>query len=222
MRRKLLIFSLSFSVILYFGTILGCSDGKEEPKHEAEHQHDEAQVAQEAHEHVEEHAEGAIEHADEHAEEAHEHGEHHAEEGHEHGEHQGHHEAHHGGVLNVIGVEAGHIEIRLVKDTMEAWFVGGGNDTERSVPIKAEEVTLAVTVPGQDEQELVLKADPMKLAGEEVGKCSRFIAQADWLDGVEEFEAKGEIEFKGVNQALIIKYPHGYDPMHGHQEHGEK
>lgn len=222
MKRRLLALFLCVSVTLFFGTILGCSSGQEEPKHGAENQHDEAQVAQEAHEHGEEHAEEVAGHAEEHAEEAQDHVEHHAEEGHEQGEHHGHHEAYHGGVLNVIGEEAGHIEIRLVEDTMDAWFVGGGNETNRSVPIKAEEVTLAVTIPGQDEQELVLRANPMKLAGEELGECSRFIAQADWLDGVEEFEAKGEIEFKGVNQALIIKYPHGYDPMHGHQEHGEK
>jgi hypothetical protein len=140
---------------------------------------------------------------------------HHGESHHRHG----HHEAHHGGVLNVIGEERGHIEIRLVEDTMEAWFVGGGNDTNRSVPIKAAEVALTVTVPGRGEEQLVLKADPMRLAGEKAGRCSHFVAKADWLNGIKEFEATGKVEFKGVVYELVIKYPEGYDPMHGHGAH---
>lgn len=122
-------------------------------------------------------------------------------------EHHGHHEAHHGGVLNVIGDEAGHIEIRVERDTLEAWFVGGGHDTDRSVPIKAEEIPLKVTVPGKGEMALVLKASPMKLAGEKVGHCSHFIARADWLRDVKGFEARGEVVFKGIRQELVIKYP---------------
>lgn len=124
-------------------------------------------------------------------------------------EHHGHHEAHHGGVLNVIGEEAGHIEIRVEGDTLEAWFVGGGHDTDRSVPIKAEEIPLKVTVPGKGERALVLKASPMKLAGEKVGHCSHFIAKADWLRDVKGFEARGEVVFKGIHQKVVIKYPLG-------------
>ena len=134
-------------------------------------------------------------------------------------EHHGHHEAHHGGVLNVIGEEAGHIEIRLEGDTLEAWFVGGGHDTNRSVPIDAEQIPLKVTVPGKGEVTLVLKASPMKLAGEKLGHCSHFIAKADWLRDVREFEARGEVVFKGIRHELVMKYPEGYDPMHGHRNH---
>lgn len=122
-------------------------------------------------------------------------------------EHHGHHEAHHGGVLNVIGEEAGHIEIRIEGDTLEAWFVGGGHDTDRSVPIEAEEISLKVSVPGKGEMALVLKASPMKLAGEKVGHCSHFVAKADWLRDVKGFEARGEVVFKGTRQRLVIKYP---------------
>jgi len=124
------------------------------------------------------------------------------------------HLAHHGGVLNVIGEEAGHVEIRLLEDTLEAWFVGGGHDTHRSVPIKAAEIPLTVSVPGKAEMESVLKADPMKLAGEKIGHCSHFVAKADWLRDVKKFEARGEVEFKGIRHKLLIKYPEGYDPMH--------
>ena len=133
--------------------------------------------------------------------------------------HHGHHEAHHGGILNVIGEEAGHIEIRIEGDTLEAWFVGGGHDTDRSVPIKAVEIPLKVTVPGKGEMVLVLKASPMKLAGEKVGHCSHFIARADWLRDVREFEARGKVAFKGTRHELVIKFPEGYDPMHGHETH---
>jgi hypothetical protein len=125
------------------------------------------------------------------------------------------HRAHHGGVLNVIGPEAGHIEVRLLEDTLEAWFVGGGHDTHRSVPIKAVEIPLTVSVPGKAEKELALKADPMKLAGEKMGHCSHFLAKADWLRGAKKFEAWGEVEFKGIRHRLLIKYPEGYDPGHG-------
>ena len=134
-------------------------------------------------------------------------------------EHHGDHEAHHGGLLNVIGEEAGHIEIRVEGDTLEAWFVGGGHDTNRSVPIKAEEIPLKVAVPGKGQLTLVLKASPMKLAGEKVGHCSHFIAKAAWLRDVKEFEARGEVVFKGIRHELLIKYPGGYDPMHGHESH---
>ena len=129
--------------------------------------------------------------------------------------HTGHHEAHHGGVLNVISkCEIGHIEVRIEEDVLEAWFVGGGRDTHRSVPIQAEAVALAVTFPDGGEKTLLLKADPMKLAGEKSGYCSRFSARAEWLNEVTEFEAQGEIVFKGIRRPLLIKYPEGYAPGH--------
>jgi hypothetical protein len=129
------------------------------------------------------------------------------------------HKAHHGGVLNVIGTcETGHIEIRLSEDTLEAWVVGGGHDTDRSVPIEAEEISLTVNVPGRGEKTLVLKADPMKLAGEKVGHCSHFVGTADWLLEVEAFEATGAVFFKGFRRILLIKYPGGYDPEHSEVE----
>ena len=131
--------------------------------------------------------------------------------------HHDHHKAHHGGVLNVIGrCETGHIEIRLEGDTLEAWLVGGGHDTDRSMPIKAQEIPLTISIPGQGKKSLILKADPMRLAGEKVGHCSRFIGKADWLKDVKKFEARGELIFKGVPQKLVVRYPEGFDPEHGH------
>lgn len=125
------------------------------------------------------------------------------------------HKAPHGGVLNVIGKELGHIEILIQDGKLEAWFVGGGHETDRSVPIKEKEITLKVILPGKRQEKLILKADPMKLAGERIGHCSHFVAQAEWLKEVKEFEAYGEVIFKGLQQKLIIKYPEGHDPIHG-------
>lgn len=125
------------------------------------------------------------------------------------------HKAHHGGVLNVIGKELGHVEIIVHDGLLEAWFVGGGHDTDRSVPIGAAEIPLTVIIPGKKQEKLILKAAPMKLAGEKLGHCSHFIAEAEWLKSVKEFEAFGEVVFKGVRQKLVIKYPEGYDPIHG-------
>jgi hypothetical protein len=136
---------------------------------------------------------------------------------------EGHgHKAHHGGILNVIGKEFGHVEILVQEDMLEAWFVGGGHDTGRSVPIPAAEISLTITLPGKADKNLVLKAEPMKLAGERIGHCSHFTAQAEWLRGVKEFEAQGETVFKGVRQKLIIKYPQGYDPVHGSKKGRDK
>lgn len=98
----------------------------------------------------------------------------------------------------------------------EAWLVGGGHDTDRAVPVKAKEIPLSVNVPDQGKRNLVLKAAPMRLAGEKVGHCSHFLGEADWLNHVGAFEARGELQFKGVLHKLLIKYPEGYDPAHGH------
>ena len=137
-------------------------------------------------------------------------------------EHHGH-KAHHGGILNVIGKELAHVEVRIQKDTLEAWFVGGGQDTGRSVQIKASEIPLTVNISSRGQKKLVLKADPLKLAGEKMGYCSHFVARADWLKEVKEFEAKGSVVIKGIKEKLIIQYPAGYDPLHrqGHERPGK-
>ena len=137
-------------------------------------------------------------------------------------EHHGH-KAHHGGILNVIGKELAHVEVRIQEDTLEAWFVGGGQDTGRSIQINAAEIPLTINIPSRGQKSLVLKADPLKLAGEKIGYCSHFVARADWLKEVKEFEAKGSVVIKGVKEKLIIQYPEGYDPLHrqAHEQHGK-
>jgi hypothetical protein len=134
-------------------------------------------------------------------------------------EEHGGHKAHHGGVLNVIGKELGHVEVLVQGDTLEAWFVGGGEDTGRSVPVAAAKIPLKVTVSSTKQKKLTLKADPLKLAGEKMGHCSHFVAQADWLKDVKEFEARGEVKFKGSRQKIVVKYPEGYEPGHKKSQH---
>lgn len=124
------------------------------------------------------------------------------------------HVAPHGGVLNVIGKELGHIEVLVREDRIEAWLLGGGEDTVRSVPIRAAEISLVVKIPGKGQRKLILKSDPLKLAGEGPGHCSHFVGRADWLREVKEFNARGKVVFKGLPQELVIEYPRGYDPYH--------
>jgi hypothetical protein len=122
----------------------------------------------------------------------------------------GGHEAAHGGVLNVIGNEVGHAELRLTGDLVELWFVGGGNDTNRAVPIQADTVKLTV------EKDLVLEAAPLVLAGEKKGTCSHYTARAEWLSAMGDFTAHGRVLFKGQEFDLFLRYPEGYHPHHGH------
>jgi len=125
----------------------------------------------------------------------------------------GAHEAVHGGSLNVIGCcEAGHAEVLATEGSVEVWFVGGGHDTNKSVRIKDEEIKLAVSIAGVKEAfDLVLKADPLKLAEESTGDCSHFsgfdkrLGEKNIL-----FKAKAKINYKGKKVELIIDYPQGY------------
>ncbi len=199
MPKKLFILLLSMSVVALVGgrSSLRASETKEHHQEEGHHHSDEGPK----HDTL---------------------GPHHHEEGQHHG-----HVAHHNGILCVLEkCDVGHIETLLEGDTLEAWFVGGGRDTDRSVRVEAEEVPLKVRLAGEGERTLVLKAAPMRLAGEKVGDASHFIAKADWLKGVKEFEAEGEVVFKGIRRKLVIRYPQGYDPDHGngheHEKHHEQ
>jgi hypothetical protein len=129
-------------------------------------------------------------------------------------EHAGEHKAAHGGCLNAIGTcENGHAEVRVEGDILKLWFVGGGSDTDKAVRIPDREFALTITPRGSKETKtLVLKAKPVEIAEETVGNCSHFEGQADWLKGIREFTARGNVTFKGRAQTLQIEYPTGYDP----------
>jgi hypothetical protein len=124
------------------------------------------------------------------------------------------HKAVHGGSLNALGTcENGHVEVKVEGDVLKLWFVGGGSDTDKAVRIPDKDFVLTVTPQGSRETKmLVLKAKPIEIAEETVGKCSHFEGEADWLKDVREFVATGSVIFKGRSQAILVEYPAGYDP----------
>jgi len=133
-----------------------------------------------------------------------------------HGEKHHSHKAYHNGCLNAIGsCEVGHLEARLTGDKLEVWFVGGGSDTGKSVRVKAKSIDLEISLPSGEKRVLRLLPSPLELAGETIGDCSHFEAKAEWLNGLESFDARGKVTFKGRQREIIIHYPEGYDPGHG-------
>ena len=130
-----------------------------------------------------------------------------------------HHQAPHGGALNVIeSCELAHVEVRIEGSVMTCWFVGGGQDTGRSVRVPDEKITLSVTMEDNTKKTLVLLAEPIELAEERVGNCSCFEGEADWLPAAKRFEASGTVTVKGKTRELKIHYPGGHGPDH---EHGQ-
>ena len=128
---------------------------------------------------------------------------------------EGAHKTIHHGCLNAIGsCENGHAEVIIDGNTMKLWFVGGGADTDKSVRIGDNEITLTVTFEGQKTavEKLVLAAKPDELAEEKVGDCSSFEGSAEWLKNAGKFVAVATIKFKGKSRTLRIEYPNGYDP----------
>lgn len=123
------------------------------------------------------------------------------------------HAAHHGGCLNAIETCAvGHAEVKLEGDTLRVWFVGGENETDKAVRVSDKQITLAVTPDGSPEKTVTLEAKPSELAEEQVGDCSYFEGQADWLFGVKKFSASGKVNLKAKERPVKIEYPAGYDP----------
>jgi len=123
------------------------------------------------------------------------------------------HEAHHGGCLNAIELcSVGHAEVKLEDGVLRCWFVGGENETDKSVRVPDEEIRLTVRLDGGEEKPLVLAAKPIDLAGEKVGDCSYFEGAADWLKNVKRFVATGTVQCKGKERPIRIEYPDGYDP----------
>jgi hypothetical protein len=119
------------------------------------------------------------------------------------------HEAHHKGCLNAIELcSVGHAEVKVEDGVLRCWFVGGENETDKSVRVPDEEIRLTVG----EEKTLVLAAKPIDLAGEKVGDCSYFEGMADWLKDVNRFSATGKVNCKGKERTIRIEFPEGYDP----------
>ncbi len=141
---------------------------------------------------------------------------------HKHGEHHRGHEAAHGGCLiEIEACKVGHAEIKLEKDVLQCWFVGGGKHTDRAVRVPDEEIVLAVTPDKGPPRTVVLEPKPIRLAGEQVGDCSYFEGRAEWLAEITAFRASGKVHFKGRQRELEIDFPKGCGAAHTHHRHGE-
>ncbi len=140
------------------------------------------------------------------------------------------HAAPHQGVLSEIErCSVGHAEIKIDGNTMQLWLLDGGNATTRSVPSADERIPLSIFGPDQVRFEMVLNADPMKLAGEKVGHCSRFTGVSENLQNLPSFHAFGWLRFKGQIRPLRLAFPHGFFAESDHESkcghdhgHGEE
>jgi hypothetical protein len=128
-------------------------------------------------------------------------------------------------VLNAIEeCSVGHVEALLEGGKLTLYFVGGHDRTGTALPIKADRLELNVKPGDGPEKLLTLQATPLKLAGEDVGNCSRFEGQAGFLEGIESFHASAKVEVNGVMRELTIIYPEGFHPSHkepGHEHEGQ-
>ncbi len=145
------------------------------------------------------------------------------------GNHTNSHEAPHQGVLSEIErCSVGHAEIKIDGNTLQLWLLDGGNATSRSVQSPDESIPLSVTGHDQVRFEMVLIADPMKLAGEKIGHCSRFTGHSDKLKNLTSFQAFGWLRFKGQMRPLRLGFPDGFfaesdhSSVCGHDHAGEE
>ena len=120
------------------------------------------------------------------------------------------HEPPHGGAGVTLGDEEAHIEFLVDAEagTVTAWFFTP--HMERYLRIKAESFeVLAKRADG--EAKLTFTGVANAGTGETVGDTSQFVARADWLAGVEAFDALlPEVNIQGrVYRSVAFNYPKG-------------
>ncbi len=122
-------------------------------------------------------------------------------------DHSHEHVAPHGGVLATIeGCGLGHVEMKLTDNKLELWFLDGGESISRSIPIPELRFPLSIVTSDGQRIEVMMLADPLRLAGEKTGRCSHFIAVSDSLKGLAAFRAFGWVHFKGAYRPLQINH----------------
>ena len=132
---------------------------------------------------------------------------------HEHGHSEAgrhHHDPPHGGAGVTLGDEEAHIEFLVDAEagTVTAWFFTP--HMERYLRIKAESFeVLAKRADG--EAKLTFMGVANAGTGETVGDTSQFVARADWLAGIEAFDALlPEVSIQGrVYRSVAFNYPKG-------------
>jgi len=148
-------------------------------------------------------------------------------------EQQAHHHHHaetgpHGGALVVIGDEAAHVEVTLDAQTGELIAYVYDDEVKKPLWIKQAELTMAITLEGEDKSALpesavvVLKARETK-----DGAAHEFFALVPQLKGAEEFDAVLEaIAIDGTtHKSVNFEYPVGNEDHHHHahdDDHDEK
>ena len=122
--------------------------------------------------------------------------------------HQHDHTAPHGGSLSTIeGCALGHVESKLSEGKLEMWFLDGGESISRSIPLPEPRFPLTLVATDATRLELIMMADPLRLAGEKAGRCSHFMAASDSLKGLAMFKGYAWVRFKGAMRPLQITYP---------------
>ena len=121
-----------------------------------------------------------------------------------------HHEPPHGGAGVTLGDEAAHIEFLADAETgtMIAWFFTP--HMERYLRVQVESFEVLAKLP-EGEARLTFHAVANAGTGETVGDTSQFVAGADWLVGVEAFDAVlPEVSVRGrVYRSVAFNYPKG-------------
>ena len=132
---------------------------------------------------------------------------------HEHGHSEAglhHHDPPHGGAGVTLGDEEAHIEYLVDAEagTVTAWFFKP--HMERYLRIKAESFAVLAKLP-DGEARLTFTAVANAGTGETVGDTSQFVAKAEWLVGVEAFDAVlREVTVRGrVYRSVAFNYPKG-------------
>jgi len=109
-----------------------------------------------------------------------------------------------------LGDEEAHIEFLVDAEagTVTAWFFKP--HMEQYLRIKAESFAVLAKLP-DGEAKLTFAAVPNAGTGETVGNTSQFVARADWLAGVESFDAVLlEVSVRGrVYRSVSFNYPKG-------------
>ena len=120
------------------------------------------------------------------------------------------HEPPHGGAGVTLGDEEAHIEFLVDAEvgTGTAWFFTP--HMERYLRIQVESFEVLVKLP-DGEATLTFHAVANAGTGETVGDTSQFVAQADWLGGVESFDAVlPALSVRGtVYRNVAFNYPKG-------------
>jgi hypothetical protein len=121
-----------------------------------------------------------------------------------------HHDPPHGGAGVTLGDEAAHIEFLADAETgtMTAWFFTP--HMERYLRIEAKSFEVLAKLP-DGEAKLTFVAVANAGTGETVGDTSQFVAKAEWLAGVEAFDAVlPEVTVRGrVYRSVAFNYPKG-------------